>query len=183
MIVYKTTNIINGKIYVGRQLHDNSNYIGSGKIMRRAIEKYGKSNFKKEILEQCPSIEILNEREKYWISFFNSTDKNIGYNIMEGGQGGNHHNYKHGIEHHSYGKSPPIHVRLAVSQANRQRVKVFGEMNKSYKKTDDTIKQLILQLASDGFGRDKIYTTITQMGLLCPPPRTIARRLNEWTSI
>ena len=179
MIVYKTTNQINGKIYVGRQLHDNPNYIGSGKIMRHAIKKYGKSNFKKEILEQCSSVSELNEKEKYWVSKLNATDKSVGYNIMNGGQGGNHHNYKRGPEHYMYGKTPALHVREAVAKSNKQRPKVFGEKNKSYKPVDTKVKNIIISL-SQIMGRDKIYQTIVEMGLNCPTKRTITRRLQQW---
>jgi hypothetical protein len=63
MIIYKTTNLINGKIYIGKDSKNNSKYLGSGLLLKRAILKYGKENFKKEILEECSSIEELNQRE------------------------------------------------------------------------------------------------------------------------
>jgi len=88
MIIYKTTNLINGKIYIGQDKYNNSNYMGSGKILKQAIEQYGKENFKKEILEHCTSKDLLNAREIYWIQYFNSTDLTIGYNIATGGNGG-----------------------------------------------------------------------------------------------
>jgi hypothetical protein len=180
MIIYKTTNLINGKIYVGKDVKNNHSYIGSGFIFRISVEKYGKENFKKEILEYCHTIEELNKKEKYWIKTLNSTDKNIGYNIMEGGQGGNCHNYKRGPEHYLYRKPLPQKVRDAVSLANTQRPKVYGECNKTYKKVDDKIKIMILDL-SKNMGRDKIYNTLTSMGVKCPPRRTIGRRLKEWS--
>lgn len=89
MIVYKTTNLLNGKIYVGKDESDRDHYLGSGYILKRAIEKYGKDNFKKEILETCDSRQVLEEREKYWIKESNATDPKIGYNVAEGGTGGN----------------------------------------------------------------------------------------------
>jgi hypothetical protein len=49
MIIYKTTNLINGKMYVGQDSHNNPLYLGSGKVLGLAIEKYGIENFKKEI--------------------------------------------------------------------------------------------------------------------------------------
>ena len=81
MIIYKTTNLVNGKIYIGQDKNNNPNYYGSGKLLKLAIKKYGKKNFKKEILEECTSIDELNEREIYWIGFFKSNDRYTGYNI------------------------------------------------------------------------------------------------------
>jgi group I intron endonuclease len=88
MIIYKTTNNLNGKIYIGQDKNNNSSYYGSGKKLQRAIKKYGKENFKKEILEECVDESHMNEREVYWISFYNSQDRKIGYNISEGGKEG-----------------------------------------------------------------------------------------------
>jgi hypothetical protein len=51
MIIYKTTNIVNGKIYIGQDKYDNPNYLGSGKILQLSFQKYGIENFRKEILE------------------------------------------------------------------------------------------------------------------------------------
>lgn len=57
-------------------------------MITKAIKKYGKENFKKEIIEYCNTKKELDEREKYWIKYFKSDDRNIGYNIVAGGQGG-----------------------------------------------------------------------------------------------
>lgn len=89
MIIYKTTNLINGKIYIGKDLHNNNNYLGSGIKLVRAIKKYGKESFKKEILEVCDAVNSWHECEVYWISRYNATNPLIGYNIAEGGNGGN----------------------------------------------------------------------------------------------
>ncbi len=89
MIIYKTTNIINKKIYIGQTTKQTYNYLGSGLILLKAIKKYGVENFIREIIEICDTKEQTNIREKFWIKEFNSTDKNIGYNISIGGNGGN----------------------------------------------------------------------------------------------
>jgi group I intron endonuclease len=86
MIIYKTTNLINGKIYIGKDKHNNSKYLGSGKILKQAIAKYAKDNFVKEIIEECEDEQTWLEREVYWINYFDAI-KN-GYNIALGGTGG-----------------------------------------------------------------------------------------------
>jgi hypothetical protein len=57
-ILYKTTNLINGKIYVGiHKLKSGSDsYLGSGKVLLRAIKKYGRDNFKRETLAEVPTL-------------------------------------------------------------------------------------------------------------------------------
>jgi len=86
MIIYKTRNILDGKIYVGQDIHNNPNYLGSGVYICSAIKKYGKENFVKEIIDFAGSKEDLNEKEKYWIKFYNCKAPN-GYNITDGGGG------------------------------------------------------------------------------------------------
>ena len=90
--IYITTNKVNGKIYIGKRqkvVYDKS-YYGSGKYLKRAIEKYGIENFENHIIEWCETPEKLNEREIYWIAKYNCNAKNkFGYNISEGGSGGN----------------------------------------------------------------------------------------------
>jgi len=88
-VIYKTTNLINGKIYVGQTARHLPNYYGSGTWIKRSIKKYGLSAFEKEVLEECNSEMELDEREIYWIDKLNATDPQIGYNLKTGGsQGG-----------------------------------------------------------------------------------------------
>ena len=88
MHIYKTTNIINGLIYIGQTKKDRitgKKYLGSGVKLKKAIKEFGKDNFTNEILQECNNKEELNQSEIFWISHFNSTDPNIGYNIHKGG--------------------------------------------------------------------------------------------------
>jgi len=64
-IIYKMTNLINGKIYVGQTRRCNVNYLGSGILLTRSIEKYGISAFDREIIEICESAEELDKKEIY----------------------------------------------------------------------------------------------------------------------
>jgi len=89
-IIYITTNLINFKIYVGFYNGNNPKYLGSGDLLLKAIKKYGRNNFRKEILEEFDlddwSFGNYKDRERYWIWFYNSQNINIGYNLTEGGK-------------------------------------------------------------------------------------------------
>jgi hypothetical protein len=87
MIVYKTTNLVTGKIYVGKDTNDNLNYLGSGTHLQNSLKKHGKENFKKEVLERCENHEELCIREIYWIAELDAMNPEIGYNILPGGEG------------------------------------------------------------------------------------------------
>lgn len=93
-IIYKTTNLISGKIYVGQHYQQTSafdGYLGSGTVFKRAVKKYGKENFIREVLEYC-TIDIINDREQYWVKILDSQNVDVGYNLSSGGkQNGTHH--------------------------------------------------------------------------------------------
>ena len=84
--VYKTTNLINGHIYIGVHKTDkpNDKYLGSGKYLKLAIKKYGRQNFKKEVLFMYSSLEEAYEKEKELVdkSFYLREDT---YNLTGGG--------------------------------------------------------------------------------------------------
>jgi len=69
--IYKTTNLKNGKIYIGKHKYNPEEpfetYLGSGTILRRALKKYGKENFSKEILRWCSNFEEMCQKERYWV--------------------------------------------------------------------------------------------------------------------
>ncbi len=88
MQIYKITNTVTGKIYIGKDEKSRANYFGSGKLIRRSIDKYGMENHKKEVLEEVLDRQTLQEREKYWINELKTYDKSVGYNISYGGDGG-----------------------------------------------------------------------------------------------
>jgi group I intron endonuclease len=85
--IYKTTNLINGKIYIGQHQRDefDSKYYGSGKILLRALKKYGKENFKVEVVCWIRKFERLDIAERQFIKAFDSRNPKIGYNITQGG--------------------------------------------------------------------------------------------------
>ena len=93
--VYKITNTINNKLYIGKTVntiekrfnqHKNESKTERAKNrpLYRAINKYGIENFEIEIIEEC-NYDILNEREIYWINYYDTY--NNGYNATLGGDG------------------------------------------------------------------------------------------------
>lgn len=88
-LIYQTTNIINGKIYIGKHKTKNidDGYTGSGKLLKRAIAKYGRANFKTIILFNCENEEEMNAKEREIVNQTFISSENV-YNLCEGGQGG-----------------------------------------------------------------------------------------------
>ena len=94
--IYCITNLINNKRYIGQSLNiekrwkdHKSNYLNcTNSSLYAAIRKYGINNFKFEVLEEC-KIEELNDKEIYWISFYQTypPELNKGYNLTPGGEG------------------------------------------------------------------------------------------------
>lgn len=87
--IYKITNVINGKVYIGKHQTNNidDGYMGSGKLIQRAIEKYGVENFEKEIIFKFSTENEMNDKEAELVTeeFCNREDT---YNLCPGGHGG-----------------------------------------------------------------------------------------------
>lgn len=94
--IYKITNKINGKSYIGQTIQNVKERFYQhcatkcsqailNMVIHKAINKYGKSNFTIEVIEEVESTN-LNDRERYWIRYYDSY--NNGYNSTEGGQDG-----------------------------------------------------------------------------------------------
>ena len=94
--IYKITNKINGKSYIGQTIQSVKERFYQhcatkcsqailNMVIHKAITKYGKSNFTIEVIEEVESAN-LNDRERYWIRYYDSY--NNGYNSTEGGQDG-----------------------------------------------------------------------------------------------
>lgn len=86
--VHKTTNLKNGKFYIG--VHEtfnlNDGYLGSGKVLRNSIYFHGKENFKREILEFCKDKQTMYQKEKELVSEELVNDSNC-MNLVPGGIG------------------------------------------------------------------------------------------------
>jgi len=138
--IYMTTNLINGKIYIGqhRKTYFDKKYFGSGKAIQNALKKYGKENFKVKILYWVKTIKRLEEAERLFIELYDSTNKKIGYNITYGGEIG----FFKGL-HHS--KETRRKMRIAamfkapVTEETKRRVSAAG---KGRKHSPETIEKL-----------------------------------------
>lgn len=87
--IYITTNLINGKQYIGQHKGElNDSYFGSGTNIVKALAKYGKQNFKKDILQICETREEADKQEQYYIAKYNAVEDDNFYNLQEGGTGG-----------------------------------------------------------------------------------------------
>ena len=88
-IVYKTTNQVNGKFYIGthKTVDLNDDYLGSGTFLKRAIEKYGVENFKREILFIFDNSEAMFAKEAEIVTEEFLAENNT-YNLKRGGCGG-----------------------------------------------------------------------------------------------
>lgn len=83
--IYKTTCLCNGKIYIGRHEGvDTDTYLGSGELFIKALRKYGKNNFKRDILRYCYTLHELKIWEYFFIKRYKSQNESIGYNIADG---------------------------------------------------------------------------------------------------
>lgn len=87
-LVYKVTNLVNNKYYIGAHKTKNidDNYIGSGVALKKAIEKYGKENFKKEVLFIFDNPEDMFKKEEELVELNEKS-----YNLRRGGKGGFDH--------------------------------------------------------------------------------------------
>jgi hypothetical protein len=87
-LIYKTTNTKNKKYYIGAHETENENdsYLGSGKALKRAIKKYGKEVFIKEIIFECASAKEMFKIEEELIE--KHIKNPLCYNIKRGGVGG-----------------------------------------------------------------------------------------------
>lgn len=138
--IYITTNHINGKKYIGQKKYDErddwKDYLGSGLYLKRAIKKYGRENFTKDIIENCSTKESLNHAERYWIKKYNAMESNDFYNIASGGQGGNIYEY---LDENSANE-----IKNKLSETHKDIY--IGERNNKSKLTENQVIEIVDRL-------------------------------------
>lgn len=131
--IYKITNLINNKVYIGQTIKTleerwrahlwcaNKN---DCKHLYQSIIKYGKENFSVEVIDNANDLDELNEKERYWVSYYNSLNPRLGYNNIDGGIA-NPMNYNSIKEYHK-NKMQSIEVRTKISNTMKQLRKEGG---------------------------------------------------------
>jgi hypothetical protein len=107
-LVYQITNVLNGKTYIGCHKTQNKDdgYMGSGKLIKRAVKKYGAENFKKDILVEASSSEEMFTKEKQLVTLGPHS-----YNMKNGGDGG--------WDHVSRERTPEIRGKISRKLSGR----------------------------------------------------------------
>lgn len=131
--IYRTTNIVNGKTYIGQHrytdLHDD--YLGSGVYIKKAIKKYGKENFVKEILySRIQYRETADSIEKFAIEKERALGK-AEYNIANGGTNG----MKYTKRNEEQRKRISIaHIGMHHSEESKRKCSIAGKKGKGIKR-------------------------------------------------
>ena len=150
--IYKITNLKNNKIYIGQSTKTidfvlkrylkEIKYNKKIRLIIRAMKKYKIENFKFEVIEICQNSQILNEKEIFWIVFFDSNNNSKGYNLTIGGGGTRNLKWnseskknasifwsgkRKGKNNPFYGKVHTQEVKNIISESNKKRI---GEKKK-----------------------------------------------------
>lgn len=155
--IYKTTNLINSKIYVGQKKSDRflaEKYLGSGIKFKSALKHYGSECFKVEMIDTAESRDELNAKEIYWIDFFNSCDECVGYNISIGGstpagiapwnkgmRGARHHSEetKRKMSESHLGHSTSQSTKNKISQSNTGKKRTLEQREANRKRNQNKV--------------------------------------------
>ena len=162
--IYKTTNTIDGKSYVGQHKVPSKpeafmRYLGTGIAIRDAIKKYGKSAFIKEILEYIDDDDkhaMVSEREKYYIALYNTISPN-GYNISPGGEGGctGESHRKSVLTKQANGYKHSAETKSKMSRASKGKPK--SDLHKQHLSEHHRLKQTHIIVFDNG--NPTVYTT------------------------
>ena len=140
--IYKTTCLVNNKLYIGQHKAKKFSltYKGSGSLIREAFNKYGKDNFKVELIEFCETAEIADNKEKYWIKHFNTTNLNIGYNILVGGQKGSFKG-----QHHSNEAKLKMHNAKIGKKLSPEHLQALWSIYQKQNKPEKAAEKILCQ--------------------------------------
>ena len=155
--IYSILNKVNGKIYIGlteRPTTRRTEHFSElrhrnhcNPHLQNAWNKYGEENFEYHILEHCDD-SMLGENEDWWISYFDSTNRDIGYNLQSGGDRGYSisEETKKRLSEERKGIPLPEEVKRKISEANS------GEKNPFYGKKHTMETKLHLSKSRNNTG-------------------------------
>jgi hypothetical protein len=193
-LIYKTINKINGKYYIGAHKTKNINdrYLGSGILLKKAITKYGRNNFHKEIVKECTSeIEMFQEEKRIVDECLK--DKKC-YNLNAGGKGGwNHYNSlglnfgKNNIMHNKKYKKKNMQSNLKTRNKNPQKyINIANENlkkavieNTGKKRPDHSIKMKKISKNIWKNNREKIRDALSSWFEVFPPDSNESIKTNR----
>lgn len=144
--VYLTTNLKNGKRYIGKHSGEiEDDYLGSGLLIRDAIKKYGRNNFTREILCFCKNSDEAYVKEKEYIAKYNAVQNSSFYNIDDGGKGFSCGVNNPNVKDKKYGVRNPFYGKHHTEEAKeKNRLAHLGENSVWYGKhhTEETKQKI-----------------------------------------
>lgn len=184
MYIYKITNKINGKWYIGKHNGTDPNYVGSGKLLKSAVEKYGRENFDLIILEEV--IDDINSREKHWIRETNAVNDPMSYNLASGGEGGDLSKFHDYTNQGHIGKQDKFAGRQkwwnSLTIAEKQQIFINQALKRSkgwyVSRVDDPTETYVQNISKwcEEHGVDKSMPT----GLNNPNSRLFQKQTKGW---
>ena len=167
-LVYITTNLINGRKYIGSHSTKNINdsYLGSGVYLAKAIKKYGRENFEKEIIGEGIDVKDMLGLEEYYINYYGASKSPLFYNISEKGYGSKHteesrkklSDHRKGKPNHNKGKKQSVETCLKKSISMKGKIQHSEEWKINHSNLTKGKPKLMLR-GIPNVNRDKtIYT-------------------------
>ena len=192
--IYKITNLINNHCYIGQSVNiakrwvreksdaNNINSESYNTALSRAFRKYGIENFSFEIIEECDQT-VLNEREKYWITYYDSHHN--GYNSTDGGDGNLNLEVKI-----SYENLMIIYDLLQNSKISQREIArqfnvgedVISTINHGKSRRQDGYSYPLRNNRSKQYICCDCGTSITYKAVRCSKCEKIKQRKTEWPS-
>lgn len=126
--IYKTENLINGRLYIGQNKGSlNSNYFGSGKLLKQALKTYGKCSFRIDLLAVAYTKEQLDDYEIKMIQHF----RRIGCRLYNIADGGTNQPYLYSKQRFTKGSIPwnkGLHICLNTGRTHIKKGQIIGRV-------------------------------------------------------
>lgn len=148
-VIYKFENLANGKIYIGqtkKKLRERlAQHVWQSKnkpnYFHKALNKYGIANFDITILEESEDSKLLDGLEVYWISYYDSTNRDKGYNRTIGGSG-----IRSTRPKYSYEEQEVTRIKRSQSAKNKWKSEEYRNRYKNSRKEYKKVIQLDFNL-------------------------------------